>query len=106
MYMAPRLLIIDELGYLTVDSLEATLFFQLISARYTRGSIMLTSNKSFGDWGQIFGDTVIATAILDRLLHHSVVVNIRGESYRLREKKRAGLLVPYVPALAREGQPQ
>jgi len=105
-YTAPKLLIIDGLGYLTMDSLEATLFFQLISARYTRGSIILTSNKSFGDWGQIFGDTVIATAILDRLLHHSVVVNIRGESYRLREKKRAGLLVPYSPALAREGPPR
>ncbi|MBC7083757.1 MAG: ATP-binding protein [Firmicutes bacterium] len=105
-YTAPKLLVIDELGYLTMDSLEATLFFQLISARYTRGSIVLTSNKSFGDWGQIFGDTVIATAILDRLLHHSVVVNIRGESYRLREKKRAGLLAPYSPALACEGQPQ
>ena len=105
-YTAPKLLMIDELGYLAMDSLEATLFFQLISARYTRGSIVLTSNKSFCDWGQIFGDTVIATAILDRLLHHSVVVNIRGESYRLREKKRAGLLAPYSSALVREGQPQ
>jgi len=94
-YTSPRLLVVDELGYLAMDSLEATLFFQLVSARYTRGSIILTSNKSFGDWGQIFGDTVIATAILDRLLHHSVVVNIRGESYRLREKKRAGLLAPH-----------
>lgn len=100
-YTSPRLLIVDELGYLAMDSLEATLFFQLVSARYTRGSIILTSNKSFGDWGQIFGDTVIATAILDRLLHHSVVVNIRGESYRLREKKRAGLIAPY-PASNRD----
>jgi len=90
-YTSPKILIVDELGYLAMDTLEATLFFQLVSARYTRGSIILTSNKSFGDWGQIFGDTVIATAILDRLLHHSVVINIRGESYRLREKKRAGL---------------
>jgi len=93
-YTSPRILIVDELGYLAMDSVEATLFFQLVSARYTRGSIILTSNKSFGDWGQIFGDTVIATAILDRLLHHSVVVNIRGESYRLREKKRTGLFAP------------
>jgi len=93
-YTSPRILIVDELGYLSMDSVEATLFFQLVSARYTRGSIILTSNKSFGDWGQIFGDTVVATAILDRLLHHSVVVNIRGESYRLREKKRAGLFAP------------
>jgi len=102
-YTSPRLLIIDELGYLALDSVEATLFFQLVSARYTRGSIVLTSNKSFGDWGQIFGDTVIATAILDRLLHHSVVVNIRGESYRLREKKRAGLLAHYGAAQPRDG---
>lgn len=100
-YTSPKLLVADELGYLALDSLEATLFFQLVSARYTRGSIVLTSNKSFGDWGQIFGDTVIATAILDRLLHHSVVVNIRGESYRLKEKKRAGLFAPY-PAAHRD----
>jgi DNA replication protein DnaC len=60
----------------------ATIFFQLVSARYERGSIILTSNKSYGDWGSIFGDTIIATAILDRLLHHSTTINIRGESYR------------------------
>lgn len=62
-----------------------------MSARYERGSIVLTSNKSFAEWGEVLGDTVLATAILDRLLHHSHVVNIRGESYQLREKKRAGL---------------
>ena len=90
-YIAPRLLLIDEVGYLKMDSVAATLFFQLVSARYERGSIVLTSNKSFGEWAEIFGDPVIATAILDRLLHHSHVINIRGESYRLREKKRAGL---------------
>lgn len=104
-YTAPRLLIIDELGYLALDSLEATLFFPLVSARYTRGSIILTANKSCGDWGQSFGDTVIATAMLDRLLHHAVVVNIRGESYRLREKKRAGLLMAYGAAPPRDGKP-
>ncbi|MGE5588189.1 MAG: ATP-binding protein [Clostridia bacterium] len=77
------------------------------SARGTpRGSIAFTSSKSFSDWGQIFGDTVIAAAILDRLLHHSVVVNIRGESCRLREKARASLVAPYLQALAHEGQPQ
>ena len=63
-----------------------------MSARYERGSIILTSNKSYGDWGSIFGDPIIATAILDRLLHHSTTVNIRGESYRLKERKKAGLL--------------
>jgi hypothetical protein len=62
------------------------------SARYERGSIILTSNKSYGDWGSIFGDPIIATAILDRLLHHSTTINIRGKSYRLKDRRRAGLL--------------
>lgn len=91
-YLAPKLLIIDEMGYLPLDEMGATIFFQLVSARYERGSIVLTSNKSYGDWGSIFGDTIIATAILDRLLHHSTTVNIRGESYRLKERRRAGLI--------------
>ncbi|WP_374713747.1 IS21-like element helper ATPase IstB [Symbiobacterium terraclitae] len=90
-YTSPKLLIIDELGYLTLTPAEASLFFQLVSYRYERGSIILTSNKSFAEWGEVFGDPVIATAILDRLLHHSHLVNIRGESYRLKEKRRAGL---------------
>lgn len=68
------------------------IFFQLVSARYERGSIILTSNKSYGDWGSIFGDQIIATAILDHLLHHSTTINIRGESYRLKDRRRAGLL--------------
>src|SRR5947209_16085040 len=72
------------MGYLPLDDLGATIFFQLVSARYERGSIILTSNKSYGEWGSIFGDPIIATAILDRLLHHSTTVNIRGESYRLK----------------------
>ena len=91
-YLAPKVLIIDEMGYLPLDDLGATIFFQLVSARYERGSIILTSNKSYGDWGSIFGDTIIATAILDRLLHHSTTINIRGESYRLKDRRRAGLL--------------
>lgn len=91
-YLAPKVLIIDEMGYLPLDELGATIFFQLVSARYERGSIILTSNKSYGDWGSIFGDTIIATAILDRLLHHSTTINIRGESYRLKDRRRAGLL--------------
>jgi DNA replication protein DnaC len=91
-YLAPKILIIDEMGYLPLDDLGATIFFQLVSARYERGSIILTSNKSYGDWGSIFGDTIIATAILDRLLHHSTTINIRGESYRLKDRRRAGLL--------------
>ena len=92
-YLAPKVLVIDEMGYLPLDDLGATIFFQLISARYERGSIILTSNKSYGDWGSIFGDPIIATAILDRLLHHSTTINIRGESYRLKDRRRAGLLV-------------
>jgi DNA replication protein DnaC len=92
-YIAPRVLIIDEFGVWPYDRLAATAFFSLVAARYERGSIILTSNKGFGDWGEILGDAVIATAILDRLLHHSYVLNIRGESYRLREKKKAGLIV-------------
>jgi DNA replication protein DnaC len=91
-YLAPQVLVIDEMGYLPMDELGATIFFQLVSARYQRGSIILTSNKSYGDWGSVFGDPIIATAILDRLLHHSTTINIRGESYRLKERRRAGLL--------------
>src|SRR5689334_10438190 len=91
-YLAPKVLIVDEMGYLPLDDLGATIFFQLVSARYERGSIILTSNKSYGDWGGVFGDPIIATAILDRLLHHSTTINIRGESYRLKDRRRAGLL--------------
>jgi DNA replication protein DnaC len=91
-YLKPKVLVIDEVGYLPLDAVGATIFFQLVSARYERGSIVLTSNKSYADWGQVFGETTIATAILDRLLHHSTTINIRGESYRLKERKKAGLL--------------
>jgi DNA replication protein DnaC len=91
-YVSPRILLIDEMGYPFGD-LESTVFFQLIAKRYEKNlAIILASNKTFGDWGSIFGDQVIATAILDRLLHRSTTVNIRGESYRLREKRKAGLL--------------
>ena len=92
----PKLLIIDELGYLPLSRFEASLFFRLIVRRYERASLIITSNKSFLDWGDIFNDHVLATAILDRLLHHSTTLNIKGESFRLKEKRRAGLL----------GQPQ
>jgi DNA replication protein DnaC len=91
-YLKPKLLILDEIGYLPLSPLQANFLFQLVSQRYERGSIILTSNKSYGDWGSIFKDNVIASAILDRLLHHSHTVNIKGESYRLREKKKAGLV--------------
>jgi len=82
----PKLLIIDEIGYLPFDSAAAYCFFQLISRRYERVSTIFTSNKSFGDWGEIFQDHVIAAAILDRMLHHCTTLNIRGESYRMKDR--------------------
>jgi len=91
-YSKPKLLIIDELGYLPFEPNAAHLFFQLVSRRYERGSILVTSNRSVSEWGTVFGDAVVATAILDRLLHHSHVITIRGDSYRLRAKRRAGLV--------------
>ncbi len=91
-YLSPKVLIVDEFGIWPCDRESATAFFSLVSARYERGSIILTSNKGFADWGELLGDNVIATAILDRLLHHSYVLNIRGESYRLKDKRQAGLL--------------
>jgi DNA replication protein DnaC len=90
----PKLLIIDELGYLPFERRAAHLLFQLVNRRYERGSLILTSNQPVGNWGEVFGDAVLATAILDRLLHHSHVITIKGESYRLREKRKAGLLRP------------
>ena len=85
-YAKPKLLICDEMGYLPFEAHAAHLFFQLVSRRYERGSL-ITSNRSVGEWGEVFGDAVVATAILDRLLHHSHVLTITGESYRLREKR-------------------
>jgi DNA replication protein DnaC len=94
LYTVPRLLIIDEIGYLPIDRAGANLFFQLISRRYERGPMILTSNQSFGSWGEVFGDPVLATAILDRVLHHAITINIRGNSYRLKDKLKAGLVKP------------
>jgi DNA replication protein DnaC len=91
-FAKPKLLIIDELGYLPFETNAAHLFFQLVSRRYERGSVLITSNRAVGEWGNVFGDPVVATAILDRLLHHSQVITIRGDSYRLREKRRSGLI--------------
>ena len=88
----PKLLIIDEIGYLPLGQSGANLLFQLVARRYERGSIIITSNQSLTGWGEVFGDAIIATAILDRLLHHSTTMNVKGESYRLKEKRKAGLL--------------
>ena len=81
------LLIVDELGYMPMDRQRANLFFQLVSRCYEKGSIIVTSNKPFDQWGEVFGDDVIASAILDRLLHHSYIIAINGPSYRTREKR-------------------
>lgn len=88
----PKLLIVDEIGYLPLTREEASLFFRLVVRRYERASMIVTSNKSFLDWGEVFNDHVLATAILDRLLHHATTLNIKGESYRLKEKRKAGIL--------------
>jgi len=80
-----RLLIVDEIGYLPVGSSGGNLFFQLVNACYEKTAMILTSNRGLADWGEIFGDAVVATALLDRLLHHAIVIQIEGSSYRLRE---------------------
>lgn len=82
-----KLLIIDEIGYLPMDIQGANLFFQLIARRYEKGSTIFTSNRPFSQWNDIFSDVTIASAILDRVLHHCTVINIKGESYRLKERK-------------------
>jgi DNA replication protein DnaC len=91
-YSKPKLLIIDELGYLPFEKQTANLFFQLVTRRYERGSMLITSNQMVTQWGHVFGDEMIAAAVLDRLLHHSHAMVIQGDSFRLRQKKRAGLL--------------
>jgi DNA replication protein DnaC len=91
--VAPKLLIIDEIGYLPFDANESKLLFEVIAKRYEKGSIILTSNLPFGQWGQTFAnDTALTSAMLDRILHHSHVLQFKGESYRLKEKRKAGLL--------------
>lgn len=104
----PKVLILDEIGYLPLSREEASLFFRLVVRRYERASLIVTSNKSFLDWGEVFNDQVLATAILDRLLHHATTVNIKGESYRLKEKRRAGLLGQGKPGpeAGKEGEPE
>ena len=88
-----KLLIIDEMGYLPFDEDGAHCLFQLISKRYEKSSTIFTSNKSYGEWGEIFKDHVIAAAVLDRILHHCTTINIKGDSYRLKERTRQGIKV-------------
>lgn len=90
-YAKPKLLIIDELGYLPFEKQAANLLFQLVVRRYEKVSTLLTTNQMISQWGQLFGDDMLAAAILDRLLHHSHVLMIQGDSYRIREKRKAGL---------------
>lgn len=103
----PKVLILDEMGYLPMGREEASLFFRLVTRRYEKASLIITSNKSFVDWGEVLGDRVMATAILDRLLHHATTINIKGESYRLKEKRKAGLLgkaPPLSPPVAEQAR--
>ncbi|AOX19544.1 IS21-like element helper ATPase IstB [Kozakia baliensis] len=111
-YARAALLIVDEIGYLPITSGGANLFFQLVNARYEKGSMILTSNRGFAEWGDVFGDPVVATALLDRLLHHAIVVQIEGASYRLRQhadlvpehtRAHANLTPPPLPK--RRGRP-
>lgn len=91
--MAPKLLIIDEIGFLPFTAQESKLLFEVIAKRYEKGSVILTSNLPFGQWGQIFADdTALTSALLDRVLHHSHILQIKGDSYRIKEKKQAGLM--------------
>ena len=109
------LLIVDEIGYLPVTPGGGNLFFQLVNAQYEKGAMILTSNRGFSEWGEIFGDSVVATALLDRLLHHAVVIQIEGSSYRLREHadllpdaaraKSLSSAAPIPPTLKRRGRP-
>ena len=86
-FIAPKLLIIDELGYLPVDKLGADMLFQVISKRYERGSIILTTNRQYNEWGHIFNnDNIVASAVLDRIMHHCESVVIEGNSYRMKQQ--------------------
>ena len=85
-FLRPAVLVVDEVGYLPLDRAEANMFFQLVTRRYERGTMIITSNKSLAEWGGVLGDEVLATAILDRLLHHCDVIAINGPSYRLKDR--------------------
>lgn len=114
-FCRPSLLVVDEIGYLPVVPGGGNLFFQLVNARYEKGAMILTSNRGFAEWGDVFGDPVVATALLDRLLHHAVVIQIEGSSYRLRQhaelmpeylRSKATITPPTLnPASRRRGRP-
>ena len=102
----PSLLVIDEIGYLPVSQTGAMLFFQLINRRYERASTVLTSNKGFEEWGQILGDEVMAAALIDRLLHHCHIVNIRGNSFRMRHHTDLSKVLHSAPAESSPSPPR
>lgn len=98
-YVKPKLLIIDELGYLPFEQRSAHLLFQLVTRRYERGSTLITTNRAVTQWGDMLGDEMTAAAMLDRLLHHSMILNIQGDSYRLKQKRKSGAIAaPAQPA--------
>jgi len=101
-FCKPHLLAIDEIGYETFTKEEATLLFNLVAARYEKSSIALTTNKTFGQWGELMGDNAIATATLDRLLHHAEVVIMKGESYRVKKRTKLGLVPSYQQSFAKQ----
>ena len=90
-YSRFRLIIVDEIGYLPLTREESNLFFQVVLSRYEKRSTIYTSNKGFSEWGEVLGDSVMASAVLDRILHHCTVINIKGESYRLKDRKKNSL---------------
>jgi DNA replication protein DnaC len=90
------LLVVDEVGYIPFEAEAANLFFQLVSSRYERASLIVTSNKPFGRWGEVFGDDVVAAAMIDRLVHHAEVISLKGDSYRLKDRDLGR--VPHQPA--------
>jgi len=90
----PHVLVIDEVGYDTLSREQANMFFQVVNARYESGPIIITTNKNFGSWAEMLGDEAIATATLDRLLHHSTVVSLKGNSYRMKDRLKLGVVDP------------
>jgi len=101
--LAPRLIVIDEMGYLPLDREAASDLFQVVAKRYERGSIILTSNLNFGQWDRIFADDAALTAAtLDRLLHHAQAIQIKGDSYRLKDKRKAGIIAAAAPTVLPE----
>ena len=114
-FCRPALLVVDETAYLPVVHGGGNLFFQLVNARYEKGAMILTSNRGFAEWGDVFGDPVVATALLDRLLHHAIVIQIEGSSYRLRQhaalmpehlRSKAAISPPTAPTPSRpRGRP-